>query len=363
MTDVTRIQGPYKIQATNGSDILVVDPSTGYVIPSTPTTSKVVVTGDLYVLGTRTEVSSTNVTIKDPTIILNQGEPSSAPNGGVTGGLSGLMVSRGRSGADDPTYGAFLQWNENSTWHGTGQLSGVTGVWEFRTGESDVGRPQYSAIKVNAIRIDEISASTVAGGLPRLNILGQENPTSVISVAGTLDYETRVLDDDDIPNKKYVDGVLYNGTQIANSLVVGNSYLTIADAAADGVPSTIIGVLDGAPSDKIDPITSGTVVMRISAASAQFSGVQFVGNQIEPVGANTDLRLTANGTGQIVAAAPLIFESTTPPTPNAGQTGLYAGDAGGGGTGMYYVTSSTLGVIKGDEFVSRKKALVFSLIF
>ena len=103
--------------------------------------------------------------------------------------------------------------------------------------------------------------------------------------------------------------------------------------------------------------------MRITANVAQFSGVEFIQNQIQPVGANTDLRLATNGLGQIVIAAPLIFESNTLPVPGAGQTGLYTNNPGGGGTGIYYINSSTLGAITGDEFVSRKKALVFSLIF
>jgi hypothetical protein len=361
--DIKRVQGTYKVQQYNGTgttDLLVIDPNTGYVVPTTPTNSKVVITGDLYVLGTRTEVSSTNVTIKDSTIILNQGEPSTLPDGGVTDGVAGLMISRGRS--EDPNIGAFIQWNDQSVWHGTGQIGSITGVWEFREGPTD-GTPIYSAIKVNAIRMDEASASTVAGGQPRLNILGSDNPTSVISVSGTNNYASRVIDDDDIPNKKYVDNVLYNGTQVANSVVVGKSYLTIADYSVDGVPSEIIGVLDGAPSDKIDPINSGTIVMRISASSARFSGIQIVGNQLEPTQANTDLRLVANGTGQIVVTSPLVFQTTSIPTPGSGQSGIYQNVPGGGGTGMYYVTSSTLGAVTSDEFVSRKRALVFSLIF
>ena len=121
-------------------------------------------------------------------------------------------------------------------------------------------------------------------------------------------------------------------------------------------------MLDGDPNERF-VITTGTVVMRLTANVAQFSGVEFVSNQIQPTKANTDLRFSANGIGQIIVAAPLIFESGTTPVPASGQTGLYTDNPGGGGTGIYYVNSSTLGAITSDEFVSRKKALVFSLIF
>jgi uncharacterized protein YigE (DUF2233 family) len=42
---------------------------------------------------------------------------------------------------------------------------------------------------------------------------------------------------------------------------------------------------------------------------------------------------------------------------------LYVAEPGGGGTGVYFVNSSTLGVVTSDEFTSRKKALIYALIF
>ena len=205
-------------------------------------------------------------------------------------------------------------------------------------------------------------AFSTIGGNPRLNIFGSDNPHSVLSVHGTDNYAGRVTDDDDIPNKYYVDHAIAVGIYDAESVVDGHSFIKIIDNYKDSLTSQIIGVLDGDPGEKFT-ITTGTVVMRITANVAQFSGVEFIQNQIQPVGANTDLRLATNGAGQIVIAAPLIFESNTLPVPGAGQTGLYTNDPGGGGTGIYYINSSTLGAITGDEFVSRKKALVFSLIF
>ena len=365
--DVKRVQGAYKVQSGNGTDLLVVDPNSGYVVPSTPTASKVVITGDLYVVGTRTEISSTNITIKDPTIILNQGEPTNETNGAVTAGLSGIMISRGRNGQDNPTYGAFIEWNDTAVWNGTGPLGTVTGQFEFRVGPTN-SSPLYSAIKINAIRMPieggtEGSYSTVNGSAPRLNIFGSDNPNSLISVKGS-NYTTNLAlygDKDDIPNKEYVDNALASNINDAQNVVYGKSYVAIIDNSLDGVPSEIIGVINGIPSTKFS-ITSGTVVMRVSATGARFTGIELVGNSVRAVGGN-DLTLDATGAGQIKLTAPTIFESTTEPVPGSGQTGLYASTPAGGGTGMYYVTSSTLGVVTQDEFVSRKKALIFSLIF
>lgn len=372
-TDVTRIQGTYKIQNVNQAgavtDIVVVDTTgSSYPILGNPTSSTVVITGNLVVVGNRTESSSTVVTFKDPTILLNQGNTFSL--GGEY--LAGIKISRDANDTDNQA--TFIQWNNNATWQATGPLGLVNGIYEFRQGLPTSPTPVYSAIKINAIRMPkydiatssqpEGNYSTISGiEVPRLNIFGSDNPTSVMSVKGTLDYEALCTDDDDIPNVKYVKNSLASMVNDAQNLVVGKSYVTINDKVANAASfSQILGVLDGDPSVKPNP-TTGTVVLRITTSTAQLARMQFSDNQISPVGTNKDLLLAANGSGQIVATSPLLFQTTTPPIPGTGQTGLYSDDPGGGGTGMYYVNSSTGGVVTSDEFVSRKKALVFSLIF
>lgn len=374
-TEINRIQGTYRVQNVSDtgvvSDLLVVDTTgTGYVASSVPTNSRVIVTGDLVVIGTRTESSSTVVTFKDPTLLLNQGNSFSL---GIEY-LGGLKISRDATDTDENA--AFIQWNNNAVWRGTGDLgdpAGIPGVFEFRKGLPTSPEPLYAAIKINAIRMprytgtqpDGLYSTISAAGseYPRLNIFGSDNPTSVLSVSGTLNYENNIIDDDDIPNKKYVDDTLASGIEDAKNLVQGNSYVTINDRVADSASfSEIIGVLDGSPSQKPNP-TTGTVVMRISTSTAQIARMQFNQNQVSPVGANANLILAANGTGQIVATKPLVFQTSTPPVPSPGQTGIYSTNPGSGGTGMYYVNNNTGGTVTSDEFVSRKRALIFSLIF
>ena len=365
-TDVLKVQGNYLVRTqTNSSGNSTGGTITLDVGSDASSTGTVIIKGNLDVKGRTTSIESVNATIKDNVLILNAGEPNNDANGGVTNGTSGIMISRGRAGADDPTYGAFIEWNDVATWSGGIPLGTIPGEFEFRVGTAD-GSPLYSAIKVNAIRMPieggaEGAYSTI-GGNPRLNIFGTDNPHSVLSVHGTDNYAGRVTDDDDIPNKYYVDHAIAVGIYDAESVVDGHSFIKIIDNYKDSLTSEIIGVLDGNPTEKFT-ITTGTVVMRLTANVAQFSGIEFIQNQIQPVGSNTNLRLATNGTGQIIIAAPLLFATSVLPVPGAGETGLYTDNPGGGGTGIYYVNSSTLGAITSDEFVSRKKALVFSLIF
>ena len=372
--DVLRLQGDYLIVArtspTNGSSsgagIITLDVGVGNV-----STGTVVIKGNLQVegdvqFGSATDTKVENVVITDNEIVLNAGEKG-GPGGKVTRGTSGIKISRGNNGQDSDQLAAFFAWNDDEVWQGTGAISNIKGLWEFRQGRT--GRPQYSGIKISAIRIDEASASTAgtgAGQGPRLNIFGSDNPTAVLSVSGTNNYASRVTDKDDIPNKEYVDSLLVAEQAEAQMVRIGKSYLTLTDTSVDGVPSSIIGILNGDPenydTERRNP-TTGTVVMKLTTIAAQFAGVQFVGNAIYPVGNNQDLRLEANGTGQIILGRPLIFSEGNEPEPGVGETGLYVGPSSGGGTGVYFKKADTLGNITQDEFVSRKKALVFSIIF
>ena len=380
INDVLRLQGDYliatRINPASGSSsggtitLDVGEGSTGV------TTGTVIVKGNLQVngdvlFGSITDQKVENVRITDNEITLNAGEPTLATNGGISsptaGGLAGIKISRGRNKLDQDQFAAFISWNDNESWQGTGAISNIQGLWEFRLGKS--GRPQYSGIKINAIRIDEASASTAgtgAGQGPRLNIFGSDNPTAVLSVSGTNNYASRVTDKDDIPNKEYVDSLLVSEQAEAQMVRIGDSYLTLTDTSADGVTSSIIGVLNGDPdnyvTERFNP-TTGTVVMKLTPTVARFGGVEFVGNTIYPIGGNADLKLQANGTGQIILGKPLIFSEGNVPNPGVGETGLYVGPSSGGGTGVYFKKADTLGQITQDEFVSRKKALVFSIIF
>ena len=363
-TDVLKLQGDYQIHAATGGSIVLDVLNNG----TTATSGYVVINGNLDVRGTTTYIESVNSNVKDNIITLNSGEPTTAFNGGMTaaGGTSGLKISRGRLGLDNDNLAAFLEWNENAVWNGTGRVGEVTGLFEFRTGKTSEN-PKFSAIKVNAIRIDPYSASTIGAGTgaPRLNIFGKENPTAVMSVAGTSGYADRVIDDDDIPNKRYVDNRVMTTGNGASYIATGTTYVKMIDNALTAAPtSEIIGVVHGNVADNPANITTGTVVMRLSDISAQFSGIQFVQNTILPTNVNKDLILSTNSSStQVVFASSVVFAAVNTPIPASGQIGFYSKTPGGGGTGIYYVSSSTTGVVANDEMVSRKKALVYSLIF
>lgn len=128
---------------------------------------KVVITGDLQVLGDTTTVDTTNLTIEDNIILLNKGETGA----GVTEVTSGLEIDRGSLANSQ------LLWDESidkfTTQLDTGTLVGV---------KAD----SYAGDPTSNLKFD------MQGG------------AGVLRITNSTDYELRVLNDDDIPNKKYI---------------------------------------------------------------------------------------------------------------------------------------------------------------
>jgi hypothetical protein len=331
-TNVVRTAGNYQIQTPDNGQIIL---DTGV------NTGTVTITGSLNVKGTTTVIQATNATIKDNLLTLNAGETNSY----VTLGTSGIVVDRGNNA--NLNNAASLLFNDSIgadgfTWHTT-DIS-ERGIFEFRVAGN------VSAIKINAIRIDETTAPRV-GGYPRLNLFGSDNPGTVLSVAGTNSYESRIIDKDDIPNKAYVDAKVENAASSANISRVfqGNTSLNINDISVTGQPSNMTL-----------QFTPGLNSVVFTDANISFPGLIFTQNAISARGTNSDIYLQPAGTGGIYVSQNLrLVNQSTPAVATTNTTALYAtGTVGAGGTGIYYVNSATSG-----EFISRKKAIIYGLIF
>ena len=73
---------------------------------------------------------------------------------------------------------------------------------------------------------------------------------------------------------------------------------------------------------------------------------------------NRDITLAPNGSGNLVIDSAIRLNDQSAPSAVSGATMLYAGTAGGGGSGVYFVDGTTT-----DELVSKSKAIVYGLIF
>ena len=325
-TDVLRLPGDYRIEAnsTSSASVTIDSPLT-------------IITGQLNILGDSTTITSTNTNIVDNILVINSGET----NNYVTLGTSGILIARGNN--DDPANAATVLYNDDLMADGLWTVNTVTtrGIFEFSVAS------QSSAIRVNAIR--------VGSGVDKLNMLGTDNQLSVISVAGTHNYEDQILDDDDIPNKKYVDSALYSGTETARKLKVGNSFVEINDSAVD------IGDPYFSTSDRlfVSLSTDTNVVFKLEGSEARIQGLTINNNTIQVNSTDIDLALDPSGTGAILIKSAMKLLNSPAPDATAFQTGVYStSTVGGGGTGVYYVNS-----VDTDEFVSRRRSIIYGIIF
>jgi len=114
--------------------------------------------------------------------------------------------------------------------------------------------------------------------------------------------------------------------------------------------STYTGLLTG---------SGAGITAVVDDTTPQLGGNLDVNGQSVVTVSNGDIVLAPDGTGNTRVSSPIrLDDEGGAPTQVAGATLLYAATAGGGGTGLYFVDSST-----SDELVSKSKAIVYGLIF
>jgi len=324
--DILRVPGNYTIQSKNGQITL--------------DTTAVRINGDLTVVGTQTNIQTTDSFIKDNLLVLNSGETNSNPFGQVTLGTAGIKVARGNNDSD--SVAAFFVYDDNFTFTPSWYPGTTTGTWKLYAGSSSYGL------------FFQTAGFTVPQAINTLTVFGSYNPYGVISVEGTSDYENQVLHDDHIPNKKYVDN-LSASTEFSKKLVVGFSAVELNDNNI----STSSVYYSATPKLKATLGTNTNIVFQLQGTAAQFYGLSLTDNTISSRSTNTDVIISPNGTGIVQLEGALRIEKSVAITSTASFTGIYStSTVGGGGTGLYFVNTANT-----DELVSRRRSIIYGIIF
>lgn len=328
--------GNYRVSVKSGGRITL---DTGTEV------GDVYVTGNLVVEGTQTTLDTVNTTVEDNIIVLNKGETG---NGITRDGASGLRVDRGTIEDGQWVFVESLNWTDT-------QNSGTTdlGAWSVRSPSGRVGGIETVSIVTPGVDLNLMGQYNLSGNVT-------PNP-GMLTVKGTFEYETRVSDDDHIPNKKYVDDTVTNffGTVVPNRVQVGDTRVQAYDDSVSG-PSRIEVGIDGNLIQDIRPTYSDQYGIRIEQT--------VYGTEIKTLGTSQeDLILSATGTGHVVVDDNLrlgytphegVDGVTDPAEPDDGIL-LYAKTSQAAGTGMYFVNAES----QRDEIISKNRALVFSMLF
>lgn len=329
MGQFVQVSGDYNIKSGEGAVITL---DTGAGVGTTR------VTGNLLVEGDTLNVSVENLNVQDNIITLNYGETGS----GVTLRYSGIEVDRGSSESV-----SFL-WDDNDD------------SWNLKQGAG------YASSR---LRVKEIltNPDTDSGDL---TLIG--TGTGVIKVLGTTAYELQVTDDDDVPNKKYVDDAIQ--TNPTFQILRGDTRAAAFDIGNPIDPGLFpIGPYFAQPTESVIGLAvDDNIVAQFFRNRVQLAGINFFledptpdtpgipdATVLQTVNTNGNIKLETNGTGkvQITYALQLDNPGTTPAAVTNASL-VYGGAVGAGSTGVYFRNTSN-----NDELISKSKALVFSMIF
>lgn len=339
MGQVNQVNGDYTIKTSVGGTILLdTGPKVGYVR----------VTGSLLVDGETLTVSATNFNIKDNVITLNYDEQ----NAGVSLLYSGIQIDRGTL---DP---ASFVFDEGSD------------AWVITQGDLSSGF-NFSNSKLR-LRSVVTNSDTDDGDLTLIGF-----GTGVIKVIGTTDYEDQVTDDDDIPNKKYVDDAIEAAPSFQ---LIRDNTRVIAFDTADALNISLfpIGPYTEQPlQDEIAVIVNNRRVALFNEHQFELRGLTIFAENpqgsditgfpaspavtLQATNTNTNIRLETTGSGKVQVTYALQMDNVddlVAPTPQANTSVVYSNTPRGGGSGVYATNTTQTG-----ELILTNRALLFSMIF
>lgn len=309
-------QSDYRLQVQSGGNIIL---DTGSAV------GLVTITGNLDVKGTTTTVESTNTTIKDNIVYINYGQTGN----GISSTLdyrAGIQIDRG------DLSDAQLVFDEQVTHVDPVLLEDVQGTFVLKTEDG-----RRSGLQLGTITTD---------GTTDL-LFDMQNYDSILTIVNSTDYETRVTDDNNIPNRKFVTdyvsatGGTANVTNIHYPLV-GASQLSRAEATASS----------------IDFVINSYLRAEITALGLSVDNINIFNNTIKNK-STSQLVLTANSNLVEVDSVLALINQGSNPTSSSGKNKIFSkAVVGPGKSGIFFTNTTT-----SDELVAKNRALLFSMLF
>lgn len=332
--------GDYTLKVQSGGNITL---DTGV------SAGAVTITGDLIVQGDQTTINTQELDVEDSIIRVNKND--STP-GGVASPGAGMEFYNGLGGGtangdDDQTAPMFLFTKDfnHSYWGTTGNLI-QNGTFILRSKSSNTD--------LIGLRTHNINSDT--------GIVLEPGASGTIRIEKT-NYETYLSNDNDIPNKKYVDDEI-------NAIVIGAAFPRISEGDSE------IRIFDNSTTGndtRINTVIDGTLKSFISkdyfdvySTTINLADVRIEQNEISTNSSNEDLVLSAPGTGSvkvsdsmIITTRPSVLDPLADPVYSTEGVKLYAKAPGVGDSGLFFVNTND----ERDELISKQRALVFSHMF
>lgn len=365
MGQFLRVNGDYNIKTADGAKITF---DTGPAISG----GEVRITGNLVVEGTQTTVEAANLNVNDNLIVLNSGETGA----GISLVYSGIQIDRGTLSPVGIIYDE------------------AADAWLFAAGGpsiEDGGASVPFDYSTSRIRVREVLTDPTLesvfndgdGNKRRGDLTLIKTGTGVVNVSGTTTYELNVTDDDDIPNKKYVDDSILNNPTF--QILRDDTRVIVADANVLSGPGSV-AYLSSTTGHTTEGGASAVSVVVDTDLVAQFyndrllvgngqggvSGLEIDGINFEIRTENSvtdqDIFIKTDGTGAETGklrtnVALKLDKRASTITYQSGFTLIYAKEPDLGTSGVWFANDSLTPHYRSGELISKNKALVFSMIF
>jgi hypothetical protein len=312
--------GDYRIKVTAASPSAA---SPAIILDTGDGVGTVTVTGNLDVKGVTTTIDSVTTTVKDNIITLNHDtEYTGAGISNLFYYQAGIAIERGSLPA------AMFVYNEQVQHYDAITHTSMNGTFVAKTADNAL-----SGIQVRTITND--GSANLAFDL--------RNSSSTLRIANSASYESLVLDDNDIPNRKFVTD--YFATSFNSGSFSGIQFPLDTNAPLSKVETTVSG---------IDFTVGSSVRGSYGTAGLQLDNILVSMNSITNNSANALTLSAYNGVVRVDATMQLrngssVYYTTLRPSDSIGL----------GGTGLY----TQNGTGQEQELISARKALIFSIIF
>lgn len=323
MSRIVKVSGgDYRLQVQTGGNIIF---DTTGTIPS-DTLGTVTIYGNLDVKGTTTQIEAANTTVTDNIIKLNNGESHQY----VTLGTAGIQIDRGDATHANSYKDAFLVFDENVSHWDTTTNTQKTGTWVAKTSDNNL-----SAIQIG----------TIVGNGSHGMVFDLQGTNGVLSIVNSVGYENRVLNDNDIPNKKFIQ--TYIASSVSQAVISAIAYPTT------GTPNTKVETTNSS----INFTVASDIPVTVSAGGLSVNNINIVNDSITNTSTN-NLIITATNNNVEVNAVLNLDNQAVVPAPIGGATKIYSqAVAGPGKTGLFITNVNNT-----DELIAKSKAILYSIL-
>ena len=336
MSKIVRVsQGDYRLIVQSGGFITL---DTGSSVGT------VVITGNLDVKGITTTIESVNTTIADNIFKVNEGQTGNGISA-ANGYQAGMQISRGTNQTTYPD--AQFIFDESVQHYDALTSTNKPGSFVFRNFNTTTGL----GAGLTGIQVSSISTAAASD-----LVFDLQSSIRKVRLVNTTGYESRVTQDNDIPNRKFITDYVAAGGNTPGIADVDKIYRNVG-----GAEKARVQTYDA----YIQFAVNNSIRSQITASGLEVDNVTLFSNTISNKSGGNNLIITATNNNIEISGVLNLDNQASDPAANGGTVRMYTKSSEGPGrTGIYFTNNVTYGAnsYNRDELVSKNRAVLLSIL-